>query len=224
MIPKAVLFDLDGTLVDSLPTIALGLQNALALLGLPTVTEAQVGHWIGEGTPVLTLKAATAVGAPERADELFAQFFPSYLPHIPGTPEIVGATALLECLDTKGIHCALVTNKPRAFTEPLLAALDWNRLLPVVICGDDLDERKPHPLPLQEACRRLGVLITDAVMVGDSRHDVGAARAAGMSVAALVGGYNHGEEITGADFHADTLAECGDWVLRNAKQFSKVSA
>ncbi|WLD59059.1 phosphoglycolate phosphatase [Salinispirillum sp. LH 10-3-1] len=224
MTPKAVLFDLDGTLVDSLPTIALGLQDALALLGLPGVTEEQVGHWIGEGTPVLTLKAATAVGAPERADELFAQFFPSYMPHIPGTPEIAGATALLENLASQGILCALVTNKPRAFTEPLLAALHWNRWLPVVICGDDLDERKPHPLPILEACARLGVSVSDSVMVGDSRHDVGAARAAGMSVVALAGGYNHGEEITGADFHGNTLAECGDWVLRNAKQFSKVSA
>ncbi|MFY0665435.1 MAG: phosphoglycolate phosphatase [Natronospirillum sp.] len=224
MMPKAVLFDLDGTLVDSLPTIALGMQDALAELALPTVTEEQVGHWIGEGTPVLARKAATSVGASERSEALFAQFLISYLPHIPGTPEISGATALLQQLTALGVSCALVTNKPRVFTEPLLVALDWDRYLPVVICGDDLAERKPHPLPLFEACRRLGVDATDAVMVGDSRHDVGAARAAGMPVAALTGGYNHGEEITGADFHGDTLAECGDWVLRNAKQFSKVSA
>lgn len=221
-LPRAVLFDLDGTLVDSLPTIALGLQDALAALALPTVTEQQVGHWIGEGTPVLTRKAATAVGAPERADALFERFFPSYMPHIPGTPEIVGATALLQRLDAQGIACALVTNKPRAFTEPLLSALSWTSFLPVVICGDDLAERKPHPLPLLEACRRLGVEPAEAIMVGDSRHDIAAARAAGMPVVALTGGYNHGEEISGADAHYDTLQECGDWVLRNAKQFSKV--
>ncbi|MFC3852479.1 phosphoglycolate phosphatase [Salinispirillum marinum] len=220
---KAVLFDLDGTLVDSLPTIARGMQDALAILGLPSVTEEQVGHWIGEGTPVLARKAATAVGAQEHSDALFSQFFPSYLPHIPETPEIAGATELLQRLHMAGLHCALVTNKPRALTEPLLAALDWDRYLPVVICGDDLAERKPHPLPLQEACRRLNVDVADAVMVGDSRHDIAAARAAGMPVAALAGGYNHGEIIQGADFHGDTLQECGDWVLRNAKQFSKVS-
>src|SRR5690554_6146064 len=178
MMPKAVLFDLDGTLVDSLPTIALGMQGALAELALPTVTEEQVGHWIGEGTPVLARKAATAVGASERSEALFAQFLISYLPHISGTPEISGATALLQQLTALGVSCALVTNKPRVFTEPLLMALNWDRYLPVVICGDDLAERKPHPLPLIEACRRLGLDVADAVMVGDSRHDVGAARAA----------------------------------------------
>ncbi|GGY34802.1 phosphoglycolate phosphatase 1 [Bacterioplanes sanyensis] len=212
--PQAVLFDLDGTLIDSVPDLTQAIDAMLQHLGNAAAGEEKVSHWVGNGADALVRRAlcdgdenAAMALTPEQVEgprALFDQAYLQTLQHASGV-----YPGVEDCLQALPVPMALVTNKPRCFTEPLLESLGWSSRFAVVVCGDDLAEKKPHPAQLWAACECLGVAPEQALMVGDSRNDIQAAKAAGMACAAVSYGYNHGEDIA--------ISE-PDWLLDDLRQ------
>jgi phosphoglycolate phosphatase len=209
--PALFLVDLDGTLIDSIPDLASAVNAVRAHLNQPVFSTAEVSHWVGNGIDMRVRRAlaggneaqALALAAAEiaRAREVFDAAYLSVL------TKATGAYAGVELwLQTCAVPKVLITNKSRKFTEPLLQALGWQAHFVQVICGDDLAEKKPSAMPLLFACQTQQVAREKTVMVGDSRHDILAAKNASIFSVAVNYGYNHGEDI--AHFSPD-------WVVGN---------
>ncbi len=215
--PKALLFDLDGTLVDSAPDIATALDATLLQLQLPPAGEPAVRMWIGSGAAMLLRRAlANATGCtPELVPAALFQagldaFFDHYQAGCCGaTAAYPGVAPALQGLQARGIGMACVTNKPIRFTTPLLRYLELEDFFSVVLGGDSLAQKKPDPAPLRVAAERLGLPLGACLMVGDSATDVSAARNAGIGVIAVSYGYSRGVEAAqlGADAVVDSLLE-----------------
>ena len=212
---RAWLFDLDGTLVDTAPDLHAALQDTLAAFGHPPTELDLVRAFVGQGARRTIERALAHHG--EVVDEAgldarFEHFLAFYGDHIADTSMLFpGVQATLDALVGAGRPVACVTNKTEALSRSLLAALGLGGIFEVVIGGDSLPERKPHPLPLQEACRQLGVIIDDALMLGDSVTDVDAARNAGMPVVCVRYGY-HGD-LAPDDLGADAVVDSLDALL-----------
>lgn len=202
-------FDLDGTLVDSMPDIAWAVDQMSRSLGLPPPGLEQVRSWVGDGVRRLVKRALTGLRDGEPETELFERGFETFRSAYHGHLAVAtrlypGAREVLDQLRDSGIALACITNKAAEFTEPLLEALAMRHYFGVVLCGDSLAHRKPDPLPLLHAARRLGVLPADACMVGDSHHDILAARAAGFRSAGVRHGYG-GDLLL--DSHPDAVLD-----------------
>ncbi len=202
-LPQLVMFDLDGTLVDSVPDLTQAVERMLLALGRAPVGDAQVRRWVGNGTDRLVRRALAGdmLGEGGQVDALYPQgralFMEAYRDSNGCHSRLYpGARELLDYLAAQSVPQALVTNKPEAFTEVLLQKMGIARYFVQVIGGDTLPTRKPDPAPLRTVLERLGVEPQQALMVGDSRNDVQAARAAGCAVACVSYGYNHGEPIS----------------------------
>jgi phosphoglycolate phosphatase len=199
---KAVLLDLDGTLVDSARDLAETLNDLLAEEGLPALTIDAVKGMIGDGGSKLIERGLAATGGdPGRAPALLPRFLALYEPRAARhTGLYPGAAEALARLAESGLSLGLVTNKPHAATLAILDALGLACFFGAVVGGDTLPERKPHPAPLLHAAVRLGAAPDETVMVGDNHHDVAAARAAGMAAILVAWGYAWGpREALGAD-------------------------
>lgn len=198
-----VMFDLDGTLVDSLPDLADCVDRMLVAEGLPSAGAARVREWLGNGITKLVERAladrAGGVVTAERrarAEQTFRQLYaedPSAHSRC-----FDGAEAILRWLQQHGIHRVCITNKDESLARELLATLGLADLLDRVIGGDTLERCKPDPEPLLAAMRHYGATAARSLMVGDSINDVHAARAAGVAVVCVDYGYNHGEPIAAA--------------------------
>ncbi len=211
--PRALLCDLDGTLVDSVPDLTLAINGVLGELGQPPRSEQVIREWVGNGAERLLERALTGSLEGRLAEaELIAikRRFLHYYERYLCVRSVVypGVRETLATLSTHGIRIACVTNKPSAFVRPLLEQLALAEYLPVTIGADDAP-KKPAPEPLWLAAARLGVRIEQCVMVGDSITDVRAARAAGCPVIAVSYGYNHGHDIhdEGADTVIDAFSQ-----------------
>jgi phosphoglycolate phosphatase len=209
----AAIVDLDGTLVDTVGDFEVALARALAELGLPPVGRDFIRRTVGKGSGHLLAATLAEVGAPaSRQADLWARYQAHYLAingeHAPLFP---GVTEGLVRLRDAGLVLACLTNKPGAFARPLLARKGLDGFFAHVFGGDDFERRKPDPLPLRRSCAALGTLPARTLMIGDSRNDAEAARAAGCPVALARYGYNHGEpvEAVGADLLFDRLDEIG---------------
>lgn len=190
---RAVIFDLDGTLVDSAPDIH---AAALALLeerGAPPVTLTQIHGFVGNGIASLVERCLDAVGQPAKGPELSkaAARFKEIYSAAPAelTRPYDGVEAMLGALTARGLLLGVCTNKLEALTRQVLAGVGLDRHLRAAVGGDTLKVMKPDPEPLRHAAHLLGVSIDEALYVGDSETDADTATAAGMAFALYSGGY-----------------------------------
>ncbi len=204
-----IVFDLDGTLVDSAPDLAAALNHALAYLGRPIVAPESVRDLVGHGARALLRKGlATSGDASEALVETgFPAFIDFYAANIcNGTRPYPGVDEALDALAQRGLRRAICTNKPERLTHLLFDALGWTGRFDAVVGGDTLQMRKPDPAPLREAVARAGG--GRAVMIGDSITDADTARAAGMPFVAVSFGFSDRPvEMLGADAVIDSFAE-----------------
>ena len=212
--PEFVGFDLDGTLVDSVPDLAWCIDRTMPRFGMPPRGEARVRNWVGDGVERLVERALTgetdARADPERLREACAVFLDLYSVHGCDRSRIYpGVRKGLAEFRARGAVLACITNKPRTPAVDLLAHLQLLDAFALVLGGDSLPRRKPDPLPLRHACSEFGAAVERSIFVGDSAGDVAAARAAGMRVACVSYGYNHGRDISEAapDAVIDSLEE-----------------
>lgn len=201
--PRAVLFDLDGTLVNTGPDIAAAINRMLADMGRPTYAAARILDWVGEGAPRLVQRALVGgmTGRPpdDEMERGLALFYEHYAAGICVLSEpYPHARRVLEGLNASGIRIGCVTNKPEGLTRSLLEALELAPLFDIIVGGDTLAFRKPHPEPIQYACRQLNLGAEEVVYVGDSMTDCRAAEAAGVPMVAVTYGYNRGADLTKA--------------------------
>jgi phosphoglycolate phosphatase len=197
---RAALFDLDGTVVDTLDDLAGSVNFALARLGRPARSRDEIRGFIGEGVRQL-IRDALGPAHAALTDEGLGYFTPHYLEHC--TDKSVLYPGVKETLARlSGFGLAMVTNKPEAPSRRILEALGVADGFKVLIGGDTLAVKKPDPAPVREACARLGVTPAQAVMVGDSPGDMAAARAAGARTLAVSFGYRPAAELEAAGAQA----------------------
>jgi phosphoglycolate phosphatase len=220
-----VLYDLDGTLLDTAADIGLALNRAVAEFGWTPVAESNVRRMIGRGAQILVERAAQAqqrtldqaaclsvverffhhYGELEERNESVAQPYP-------------GVMDALQRLDDAGLRSAVVTNKQRRFAVELLQRLGLSRWISVIVGGDSCERRKPDPQPLLFACESLRLQPSQVLMIGDSINDVQAARAADIGVICVTYGYNEGQDphTLPCDTWVDSLIELPSLLFRPA--------
>jgi len=214
-----ILIDLDGTLVDSVPDLAYCVDELMVHLGRPSHGEAAVRNWVGNGVERLVRRALTGELDGEPSDAEFDHAYPIFLElYAENTSKrsglYPGVREGLDYLLTNGNPLGCVTNKAAQFTLPLLRDLGVLDAFGLVVSGDTLPEKKPHPAPLLHAAAHFGVDPSDSLMIGDSVSDVKAARAAGFRIICMSYGYNHGQDIRLAEPDAviDSMAELKSWI------------
>ena len=244
---KLVLFDLDGTLVDSAPDIALCVDGALAELGVPQRGFERIRSFIGSGAEQLIHRALTndieGMAPVKSFDAAYASFSRRYAEGVCNLTRLYpGVENTLGELAARGWQMGCVTNKPSRFTDPLLRELGLESFFAVVLSGDSLRMKKPDPEPLLYAAQVCGAANGHCIMVGDSLTDVAAARAAGMPVICVSYGYDQIDNLIECkpDALVDTLptildllnddrlfasARCPDWnnTARHAKESNRCS-
>ncbi|MBV6475555.1 MAG: Phosphoglycolate phosphatase, chromosomal [Rhodocyclaceae bacterium] len=209
---RAVLIDLDGTLLDTVPDLADAANAMLAELGRLTLPTDTIRDFVGKGIPNLVGRCLGYPGESAAPDAVAAlAVFKHHYAAVNGRKTRVypGVLEGLRAMRAAGLKTACVTNKAAAFTEQLLAATGLAALLDLTVSGDTLPEKKPHPLPFLHICERFGITPAEALVVGDSRNDVAGARAAGCPVFCVPYGYSEGEDVRdlGADAIVGTLEE-----------------
>jgi N-acetyl-D-muramate 6-phosphate phosphatase len=191
---EAVLFDLDGTLLDTAPDLIRAVNRLRVSLGLTEVPVAQVRPFVSKGGKAM-IQAAFPDWSEDRCAPLLQPFLDFYRERVVvDTALFSGFEETLQALERQRLPMAIVTNKPAWLTHPVLAETGLAARFRVVISGDSLPERKPHPAPVLEACRLLGVATGRAVMVGDDERDIISARAAGARSIAVRFGYAGADE------------------------------
>lgn len=198
LVARAVAFDLDGTLLDTLPDIALAAERMLQQLGRVPFDESTVRSYVGNGIPRLTKRLLTGTMDGEPPRELFEQaltlFERNYRDTLTAhTRPFPGVEEGLRRFEASGFRMACITNKAQAFTLPLLEATGLARWFALVVSGDSLPKKKPDPLPLLHCAGEFGIEPAQLLVIGDSAADVQAARAAGCPVFCVTYGYSPGD-------------------------------
>lgn len=212
---KAIGFDLDGTLVHSLPGLARAIDEMLVRLKCQPAGETRVSHWIGNGAKVLVERALSWAGLPvtekeiTQAHQLFQICYGEAL-LLPGSNYLFPHVAeTLSTLKSANKTLVIITNKPTPFVRPLLAELGIEKEFSLILGGDDVMNKKPHPAPIYLMLGRLGLTTDEFLFVGDSRNDILAAKAARCPCVGMTYGYNYGEPIAQSqpNFVCDDLSE-----------------
>jgi len=198
---QLLIFDLDGTLINSALDLALSVNEMLEQIGKETFSEETIHDWVGNGALTLVSRALSGSRTiDEKLDDIFVQkALDIFLNHYQNN--LCNATLpyphVIDTLNTlkKKYTFAIITNKPFAFVEPILKGLEMDGLFRLILGGDSLSEKKPHPMPLIYVTEKLGVSIENSVMIGDSKNDILAANACGMHSIGVTYGYNYGEDI-----------------------------
>jgi len=219
---KAVMIDLDGTLLDTVKDLAIAVNLMLDKLGRAPLDEALVRTFVGKGIPNLVKRSLVGALAGEPAAALFERALPLYLDcyeRVNGKHTTVypGVREGLAALKSAGFPLACITNKAGRFTLPLLRQMRIDAYFSIVIAGDTLPQKKPDPLPLTHACRHFGIAPREMLMIGDSLNDAIAARAAGCPVFCVPYGYNEGADVRELDVDAivETLFEATKLITKS---------
>ena len=200
---KAILFDLDGTLIDSVPDLSTAVNEMLKALERETFSEDTIRYWVGNGAQMLVKRALSGQSEIdenldhnlfEKALEIFLTLYEKNL--CKETKPYPNVPATLNALHASNYRLVIVTNKPYDFVAPILKGLEIESLFEFWLGGDSLEKKKPDPLPLIHACERLGLTTDQCVMVGDSKNDLLAANAVDMDSIGVTYGYNYGEAVS----------------------------
>ncbi len=192
--PRLVLFDLDGTLLDSAPDMLATVNRMRAARGSAAMALSQLRPHVSKGSRAMSAAAFPELGG-DVPSELIREFLDIYEQELGrhGTP-FHGVDALLDAIEADGARWGIVTNKPEYLARQVLPTLGWDTRSAILVGGDSLAQRKPHPLPLLHSAAELGVAITDCVYVGDDQRDIEAARAAGMRSVVALWGYRAADD------------------------------
>ncbi|WP_296210624.1 phosphoglycolate phosphatase [Psychrobacter sp. UBA3480] len=222
---QLLIFDFDGTLIDSVPDLADATNAMLTTLGKDTYLIETIRNWIGNGSRLLVERAlvgkvevAEGELTVEEADHAEQIFFEAYK-SLSGSKTVAypDVDDGLKKLHAAGYTLALVTNKPIRFVPKILQSFGWQDLFSEVMGGDSLPVKKPDPAPLLHVCETLNVSVDRAVMIGDSRNDMLAGQNANMDTLGLSYGYNYGQDIRelnpteAFDHFADLVA----WIMKD---------
>lgn len=195
---KLICFDLDGTLVDSVPDLRLGLNAMMDDFDLPHCQDEHVKTWVGDGIPKMVERALVHVGNQQVSHALalssFEKHYQHYLNSESGLYPNVEQT--LRALRAKGYQTALVTNKAERFLPELLSNFNISDCFDLVLGGDTLAKNKPDPMQVNFALQHFSIDKSQAVMVGDSKNDILAGQNAGLTSIALTYGYNYGKPVS----------------------------
>jgi phosphoglycolate phosphatase len=203
---SAIVIDLDGTLLHSAPQLAEAANRMLREMDYTPVSQELLASYIGNGIGWLVKRALTGEmhATPDAA--LYEHALPIFDKHyselLLGSKPYDGAIEGLEAMRAAGFRLGCITNKAARFTGPLLEGTGLAKHFEIVVSGDTLPEKKPHPLPLLHAASFFGVPIKKLLLIGDSLNDTVAARAAGCPVFCVPYGYNHGEPVESLDLDA----------------------
>lgn len=218
---KAVIIDLDGTLLDTAQDLALAANAMLRELHMAELPSSTIQSFIGKGVPKLVKRTLTNNPDDEPDSALFEQALPIYERcyaenlHVYTRP-YPGVIDGLEQLKQNGFHLICITNKTEIFTLPLLRKTGLFDYFELVLSGDSLPKRKPDPLPLLHACKYFDISPAAAVLIGDSSNDAIAARAAGCHIFCVPYGYNEGHDVHKLDCDAvvDSIVEASKLITR----------
>jgi phosphoglycolate phosphatase len=204
---KAVMIDLDGTLLDTIPDLAAAANMMLGELGRPALDESLIRTFVGKGIPRLVERSLTGSLDGAADSGLFESALPIYercYAAVNGKHTVLypGVIAGLERMREQGFPLACVTNKSDRFTRPLLECMKLSDFFSLVVAGDTLPKKKPDPQQLLHACSNFGIDAGTMLMIGDSLNDALAARAAGCPVFCVPYGYNEGQDVRGLDIDA----------------------
>lgn len=204
----AVLFDLDGTLVDSAPDLVAAMQRLCRELAAAEPDALAVRNVVSKGGRAMLRRGLPGL-EDARYEDLLPRFLDIYAADIAALSRpFDGIDALIEAIEARGARWGVVTNKPGWLARPLLAQLGWSRRSAVLVSGDCLAVRKPDPAPVLRACELAGIAPPRAVYVGDDSRDIEAGRAAGLLTVAAAWGYLDGEDPH--TWQADCVAASAD--------------
>jgi phosphoglycolate phosphatase len=204
----ALIFDLDGTLVESLPGIAASLNRALSHHGLPGHGHPAVRGFIGDGAAMLVARALTGVSRPDLAGRVLASFAEDYAISWPsGTAAYPGIPSLLENLVSRGIPLAVLSNKPHAFTVEIVEKLFPENTFAAILGNREGLPHKPNPSGALGIAAALRVSPQNCTLIGDSTMDLDTARNAGMQSIAVTWGYHDRDRLASAGAIADDVEE-----------------
>jgi len=201
---KAVMVDLDGTMLDTAADLSAAINAMMRDLGRAELPVSQIQTYIGKGIQKLVKRSLTQSMDFDPDDALFAEAMPMYEIEYAKTLTLEtrpypGVVEGLKTMKAEGFHMACITNKAGRFTLPLLVNTGLRDFFEIVIAGDTLPEKKPHPLPLLHACQHFGIQPHEMLLIGDSLNDAQAARAAGCHVFIVPYGYNEGRDVRELD-------------------------
>jgi len=211
---SAIVLDLDGTLLHTAPELAESANRMLKDMGRAPVSQDLLMSYIGNGISWLVKRALTGDmhAEPEAAlyDEALPVFEKHYTALLLDSKPFPGVVEGLEAMKAAGYRLGCITNKVAHYTEPLLKGVGLAGYFEIVLSGDSLPEKKPHPMPLLHSAKFFNVPILQLLLVGDSLNDAVAARAAGCPVFCVPYGYNHGEPVDGLDLDAVVGGQLAD--------------
>ena len=199
---KLLIFDLDGTLINSALDLALSVNEMLDTLGRDTFDEKTIHGWVGNGAQMLVWRALSGkrevdttltTAEIDHALKIFLEIYEKNL--CVATQPYDAVVETLHRLKEQEYTLAIVTNKPFKFVAPILEKLGMKGLFECILGGDSLEKKKPDPLPLEHVCQTLNTAIENTLMVGDSKNDILAANACGMESVGVTYGYNYDEDI-----------------------------